>query len=39
MLNEYDDNIPQIVSEEKRRAFLLGLQTGARLMMEILNND
>ena len=39
MLNEYDDNIPQIVSEEKRRAFLLGLQTGARLMMKILNND
>lgn len=39
ILNEYYDNIPEIVYEEKSRAFLCGMQTGARLMMEILDDD
>lgn len=39
ILNEYYDNIPEIVYEEKCHAFLCGMQTGARLMMEMLDKD
>ena len=39
MFNRYVDYVPQIVYEEERRAFLLGMQTGARLMIEMLNDE
>lgn len=39
MFNQYVDYVPQIVYEEESRAFLLGMQTGVRLMIEILSGD
>ena len=39
LFKEYIGILPEIEDEEKRRAFLCGVQTGARLMMEILTDD
>ncbi|MCH5347745.1 MAG: hypothetical protein J1E40_00350 [Oscillospiraceae bacterium] len=39
LLKEYTGILPEIEDEEKRRAFLCGVQTGARLMIEIFTDD
>lgn len=39
LLKEYTNTLPEIEDEEKRRAFLCGVQTGARLMIEIFTDD
>lgn len=39
LLSEHADPLDRMIDKEKRRAFLCGLQTGARLMIEIFNDD
>lgn len=39
LFKEFTDTLPEIEDEEKRRAFLCGVQTGARLMIEIFTDD